>query len=526
MNHKNSKFDKGQVIQIGFILLISVLFISLALYQSQVIPIQNREVEIEHTEKIQKDMQELRNSIISSSFNGGENPVSLSLGTNYPLRLITINPPNPRGSIYTLSPSNISIMEAKAITPETNDYWNGKQKNFSTKTIVYKPDYNRHQAAPETIYENTILYNNFLTQQYPITNQRLINGKEINIITLTGTKYLSGPKTTTIDIKPVSQSERKVVIKNETKNPINISIPTRIDNKTWKTLLKPQYKTNNGHIINQQYTKQQGNNKLTLTLEKNVSYNLKMSKVNIADQNIDKKQHYIIPTKGNNTDVIGGSTQKITAEVRDKYNNPVSGVKVNATIKQGSGSIKPKNKTTNNQGRTTFQYQPTKIEPTQIEVNITKNPTQLENATFHINHNTDTTKPKIDYIKVNSNSICVKHLVETSVFQVLPGEVVEDVTCTENAYSVDVNYSVSDMGFSGLDYIFMRINHTNSNIGDIYNVTATTHKFNGESSFKGRWITPYIKEGKLDGENIDNYNLDIRVVDTAGNTNVTTKNIP
>ena len=57
--------DRAQAIQIGAVLLFGILVISFSTYQAFVVPNQNENVEFNHNQRVQGQLQEVRNAIVS-----------------------------------------------------------------------------------------------------------------------------------------------------------------------------------------------------------------------------------------------------------------------------------------------------------------------------------------------------------------------------------------------------------------------------------------------------------------------------
>ena len=62
--------ERGQPVQIGFILLFGILVLAFAGYQGHVVPDQNSEVEFQHSQDVTKDMQTFRVNLLNGAENG------------------------------------------------------------------------------------------------------------------------------------------------------------------------------------------------------------------------------------------------------------------------------------------------------------------------------------------------------------------------------------------------------------------------------------------------------------------------
>ncbi|MFB6187905.1 MAG: hypothetical protein ABEI86_13715, partial [Halobacteriaceae archaeon] len=182
----------------------------------------------------------LRNAILQTAATGNNIPTSIPLGTRYPERILFVNPAPPTGKLFTKQLGNKSkvwITNATAKDADIQEYWNGSTITFPTKGIVYSPSYFYYSNAPTTIYENTLLFNKFDTATVLLTNQKLIDGNQINLVLINGSLMKQGRKTTAVDLDPISAPTKTITIKNTTA-PINLTIATTLPLSQWKSLLK------------------------------------------------------------------------------------------------------------------------------------------------------------------------------------------------------------------------------------------------------------------------------------------------
>ena len=228
--------DRAVTVQIGAVLLLGFLVISLSLYQATVVPQENRQIEFQHNQRVQSDLQEVRNTILGTAATGSSAPVSVELGTRYPTRVVAVNPAPPSGTLSTSSLGNITIRNAtaddRATTeedyPETADFWNGTTHNYTTKSLVYRPSYANYDGAPATVYENGIVYNRFRSGNLTLTDQPIVSGRRISLVTLSGDLSRGGASTLAVDPRAVSVSTRTISISNEsTSENVSIFVPDR-----------------------------------------------------------------------------------------------------------------------------------------------------------------------------------------------------------------------------------------------------------------------------------------------------------
>lgn len=86
---------------VGAVLLLAILVILVSIYQAQIVPIENKQVEFDHSLDVQNDMLELRNAILESDATGRITYATVTLGTRYANRIIGINPAPASGLLET-----------------------------------------------------------------------------------------------------------------------------------------------------------------------------------------------------------------------------------------------------------------------------------------------------------------------------------------------------------------------------------------------------------------------------------------
>jgi hypothetical protein len=177
--------DRGVTVQVGTILLFATLVVAMSLYQATVVPNQNAKVEFRHGERVQSQLHDVRNSILRASATGTDQPTSVTLGTQYPERMFFLNPPPASGTLRTVELGNVSVENVTASAPETVDYLSDTL-TFGTRELVYAPSYHQYGNAPDTVYENTVVYNRADEGNAALTEQGLVRGRSITLVTFDG----------------------------------------------------------------------------------------------------------------------------------------------------------------------------------------------------------------------------------------------------------------------------------------------------------------------------------------------------
>jgi hypothetical protein len=336
--------ERGAAVQIGAVLLLGFLVASLSLYQATVVPQQNEAVEFEHNQRVQSDLQGVRNAVLGTAATGTSTPTSVELGTRYASRTLFVNPPPASGRLATSDLGNITVHIASADDlatdgadyPETADFWNGTNRTYRTAALSYQPDYARYQNAPTTVYENGVLYNRLDGGSLTLTGQPVVSGKRISLVALSGSLSRSGTRSLSVNPRAVSVSTRTVSVSNTTNN-VSVVLPTELDADTWRDLLAetgefdPAADESDGSYVYRVEDRPEG---VELYFERNATYQLKLAKVGVGSAVGDTDPAYVTSAEDPTAAPFTNRTYPFEVEVRDKYNNPVPTV-VRASAARG-----------------------------------------------------------------------------------------------------------------------------------------------------------------------------------------------
>ena len=203
---------------IGFILIFGILVLLLTVYQAQIVPQQNAQTEFEHFEDNKNEMIELRNAISTAGQADVSQFPSVTLGTSYQTRLLTINPAPPVGTLQTSESYNITIAN------ETH------QTNVSSKFLVYEPGYNELQIG-STTYEHSVLYLDERDRENNVSiveDQNLVKDGKVRITALQNSFQQQGTNRITLELYPqdeLSDGDGDFPDGDD----LNVTIPTQLD---------------------------------------------------------------------------------------------------------------------------------------------------------------------------------------------------------------------------------------------------------------------------------------------------------
>ena len=393
--------DRGQALQVGAILLFGILIVGLALYQGTVVPDQNERVEYETYLQASNDVTQLDNQINRAAAQDYPTRTQVRTGVSYPTRLVTVNPGPPGNRLRTGEVRPIQITNARAVSGEENNtrtYWNGTPRNYSTASIQFDTDYNQLQAPP-IVYESSTLYRpSDQTNEAPyesdqvflMSNGELIDRNRITLVTIHGSLDAGGMQPTVV-ARPVSAHTRTVIVTgDDSEGEPTLTVPSRLSNETWEEDIIDT-EINNGNVLRVVPTPDK-NNSVDVVLNGSRNFELYLAKVEIR-RSTDSSQvtptapQYVIVAAGDGQSLSRNQQTRVTAEVRDHYNNPKSGVSVQFSTSDGTfvqtGSS-TETITTDGEGRASVQFTPNTTGETTVNATINGSTSDLNTTQFLI----------------------------------------------------------------------------------------------------------------------------------------------
>ena len=515
--------DRAQSIQIGAVLLFGVLVILLSVWQATIIPSQNEDIEFNHNQDIQQQMTELRSTVNSMPGALNTRSVTLGLGVRYPSRTIFRNPGPASGTVQTIGTTdqqfNLTISNATAVESNIDAFWNGTGRQYNTGAIQYRPSYNEYQNPPQTTFEHSVLFNRFDREDatLPVTGQALIRDTRLTFVALNGSLSESRVESTSVDFDPISTDTRPVEITDDS-GPVTLRMLTALDEQRWRSLLEEERVANGGHVQSISTTEIADSERdlLEVTLESGERYRLQMAKVGVGTGTTNTDPAYLTDISGNDTSIQKGNSQKLTVEVRDKFNNPKSDIRINASAE--GGEFRDGSNTTSKRsdldGQAEFKYTGTDVGTNDINFTIEEgyqpqpgdvhDPTNPENITMVVDVvNTITggggggNSPTIDTFDITDNSA--------------------STSGNSNKASFSVDWAVSDPN-NNFESATVYINRTSGNQqGNVYTTTSSINS-GSETFTDGGQTVGERYEVKIIAEDSDGNTATETVTDTADGT--------
>ncbi|MFC7234267.1 DUF7289 family protein [Halosegnis marinus] len=346
-----SRDDRGLSEVLGAILVFGLVVSLLSVVQLSGVPALNEQVEFEHNARVQDDMRAFGIAVDDAAATGRDRPVDIETGVRYPPRLFLLNPGPTAGTLTTTGDAGVSFGNLRALDADTAQYLNGSV-NYTTTGLVYQPAYNEYTVAPETRYENGVIYNVDDDGGVSVIDSgALVTGRRITLVTLDGDVATSAGDAVSLTLVPVSGPSSAVSVTNNASGPLMLTVETNLSAETWRTqILDDEYDTdgpdgagtNDGRYVldvrcvNTSKTDSEPcDGPMTIEFEEGFNYDLRMAKVAFAgSDSTEEEPAYLTKVGTVNTVQPGGSD--ITVELRDGYNNPVAGEEVNFLITPAS----------------------------------------------------------------------------------------------------------------------------------------------------------------------------------------------
>jgi hypothetical protein len=242
------------------------------------------------------------------------------------------------------------------------------ERRVPTTALVYAPNYNEYDGAPVTRLEPWALVNRFDERTLAVSRDTFVDGRRVSLVAFDGNRSTGRVGALPVTVEPTSAPAQAVSV-TAGDEPITVSVPTAIPEDTWAELLAPEL-DGSGDPTNDRYVAgydcadpaPEPCGRLTVTLEANATYDLRLGEVGLASDATDERAAYLTAVDGDDATVREGSRQRLVVEARDRFDNPVSGVLVDATVAaegdaEDAGRLRQVNATTAADGRAAFVYE-------------------------------------------------------------------------------------------------------------------------------------------------------------------------
>lgn len=213
---------------LGAILVFALVLAVLVLMQVAAVPAANQQVEFEHDQATQEDLQDVRTAIVEASASGEPRAASVRLGVRYPPRLFLLNPGPVAGTLRTTTGGAYA---------ETGDNLDLEQicgtENLGTKHLLYTIDYNEYRGQSLSTVENTVVVQKYENSESPLVKngQILVKGNTITLFIIKGNASHSGIQKESINFI----SGGTGTFEGEIDSDWSLTVPSTLDAEEWKT---------------------------------------------------------------------------------------------------------------------------------------------------------------------------------------------------------------------------------------------------------------------------------------------------
>lgn len=321
--------EKGVSPLLGFILMLLILMISISALQTQYVPGVCKGIEADHMEHITGQIMELKNPSTKN--------VKFDMGVDYPEYLFLITP-NSLATAMNVRDFNISVAYTEILA---NGSKVEREENFTSSRIEIASNYLFYPKDKLTL-ENTAVFKHAGGNYIPISDQTSFKNK-INLILL-NTTFDSVSTTQSLNLFSVPQSTGGRVLAE------NLSISFESVYPQYWEGIEGYNVTVNGDIV-------------TVREEDMILFSLDEVMLYSGNRRgADSEPIRMIKTNSLDTyNLKKGESVNLGVKVVDKYNNPVEGVEVNASVSSSIGDVNPSVLYTDSDGEayTTFNAQNT-----------------------------------------------------------------------------------------------------------------------------------------------------------------------
>ncbi|EMA41402.1 hypothetical protein [Halococcus hamelinensis] len=330
---------------VGFVLIFALVMIVFTVYQSSVVPAQNRAVEFEHSRTIESQLEQLSAAVVNTATAPeGASPTrrtTVQLGVRYPTRPFAVDPGTPVGSLESTEPRSVVV---SGLDAERGD---GTQ-TFNTTFVTYRPTYNQFSERREIALEYSMLL-----ERYSGTDTVLADATDgtfgddaVRLVLLSGD----------LDERAVS-----TVVTTERTGHWNttvpsggatVDLPTTLPRSQWQTILDEH-----GYARLLDYDDSPGTSRVRVHIDGGTR--LAAEKVSIGEGTDDgfDLEPYLTNVTSHAPAVNADGNRAVVVRAVDEFGGPLGDVDLEATT-NGSGTLEPASADAGDDGKASFVYTP------------------------------------------------------------------------------------------------------------------------------------------------------------------------
>lgn len=370
-----TRANRAQAQMIGVVLMIAVVGLLYGSIQATYIPTQEQRAEFQHSQQVTADLETVQASMLTASASGQFQSNIIRMGTQYNRIPGFLYSPSPSGSLQTSETLRVQVANAQAVEPETQDYIDGSRLSFTTKPLVYSPNYNQYDA-PDFVLAHGNLIADYENDREVASRVSPIRGRSIDLSTQTHDMNFGTGSALQLNTYPLSASDTTVPVESSGGH-IQIALETKLSIDEWRVTLGNQIDSDTSagdssdgdgkYIAEIEMDTSTDPNTLIIHMEGDTTYSMGLSRLGLRTGEeatfgdpLDPDPHYLATRSPTDPVVAEATTTEIVVQVRDRYNNPMSNVPVE--INPSVGTVRGDNRVlTDAEGEVTFQYRAPQI---------------------------------------------------------------------------------------------------------------------------------------------------------------------
>lgn len=485
--------NRGVSELIGFVIVVGLVIMLLAILQTVVVPIWDSNVEADHSQQVQADMVSFHGDVVSTATDGGTRAAPITLGARYGGGGVLLRPPPVTGTISTTEGElRLEGVDVRSADRQAGASPNPEQAVFgdwaeSTRLFAYTPDYSQRDG-PTTRYEHTTLFEDHGGETLR-RGGSVVDGRTIRLVALSGDFNRGSASRVNLAVSEESVSTRTVPLGPGSGS---ITLSTTRSAEFWEDELADSPATLD--------SVDEDAGTVTVGLaetEDDRNYRLQLASVHLGDGEPESPEVAYVFVR----DPVVGVDEPARVEARDRFGNPVPNADLSPFV-TGCDDGESRSTRTDDDGQLRLSCsQPgtfTFFEGQDVEDTIT-----VVGA-----EDVETEPPAVTAEPTDS---------DTERFETLPRGEREDAgdagTLDQTQITVSYSVEVGETAGSELDRVELRL-------FDLRNgeelLSATTHSYQGEDGplHDGRWVTPWFSDSLEQLE--DNHRVEIVAVNANG----------
>ncbi|MCY4731227.1 hypothetical protein KY092_11750 [Natronomonas gomsonensis] len=346
--------QRGVSAVLGFVLMFALVMTTFAIYQSDVVPHQNAEVESSYSQSLDGEVSELRSTTMDVAANGASASETIQGAPDYPDRALGINAPPPKSRLSTTAEHDVSIAGLESAHKQ---YWDGTERTFETRLLAFEPSYN-YIRTEETYYlANGVGVHESGNGSYASSvGGEVVDCDQIDIVLFDGDVDQQA-SVHDVSLEPVSTNSEYHSVTPE--DDASIELPTVRSESAWTEIA-----ADNPNVNDTEVTCGDGSdppcdarvNTVEIELNDSVeSYDFRVTKVSLEEPSTTSPE-YITTTSNVQSGLSMNQTHEIEVTARDKYGNPTDAEV--ELVGGGDGTFRPDGSVRTGGDMTTFKYEP------------------------------------------------------------------------------------------------------------------------------------------------------------------------